>query len=102
MRPNTAGTKKSVGFSLRGTKIDAPSDDPKYQGETTNKFKNMKNDFSVAKAKEYESIYQLPKFSHATGAVINPPPFKIEKTLWQPDSNLQFDGSRLPLNVDRY
>lgn len=45
MRPKTTGTKKSVGFSLRGTKIEAPSDDPKYQAETVNKFKNMKNDF---------------------------------------------------------
>lgn len=56
----------------------------------------------MAKAKEYESIYQLPKFSHATGAVIHPPPFKHEKQLWQPDSNLQFDGSKLNLNVERY
>jgi len=55
MRPKTAGSKKSVGFSLTGTKIEPP-DDYKYQN-TVSKFKNTKQDFYVAKAKEFESFH---------------------------------------------
>ena len=75
MRPKTQGAKKSVGFSLRGTKIEAPTADTTMYAETTSKKPAAQSEFKTNKAKEYENIYQLPKFSHAVGAVINPPPF---------------------------
>ena len=55
MRPKTAGGKKSVGFSLHGTQIEAPVD-YKFQQGASNQFKNVKTDFKVAKAKEFESF----------------------------------------------
>lgn len=91
MRPKTQGAKKSVGFALTGTKINPPEDTTYSLGQS-NQFKNVKTDFKVNKAKEYESFLQIPKFSHAHMAVIHPPPFKKEVERWKPDGNLQFDG----------
>ena len=36
-------------------------------------------DIYVAKAKEFESFKQMPRFSHPLGAVIHPSPSKVEK-----------------------
>ena len=95
MRPKTAGgkpAKKSVGFSLQGTKIEPPEDDYQRSTGTSNKFKNTKEEFFVAKAKEFESFKNLPRFSHAMGAVIHPRPVKKEIHIRQPPKTLQFDG----------
>ena len=62
----------------------------------------MKCEFKVSKASEYESFKQIPKFNHVSMAVINPPPFKKEIDIWKPPNNLQFDGSKVPLEVIRY
>ena len=101
MRPKTQGAKKSVGFALTGTKIGPPDDTTYTQGQS-HQFRNMKTDFAVNKAKEYESFLQIPKFSHANMAVIHPPPFKKEKPIWKPDGNLQFDGQPVTLEVERF
>lgn len=100
MRPKTAGGKKSVGFALTGTKIDPPDEYKNQQG--MNKFKNTKENYYVNKAKEFESFHQIPKFSHALGAVIHPPPYKRDREVWKPAKNLAFDGTRQVLEVERY
>lgn len=85
MRPKTAGgkpAKKSVGFALQGTKIEAPDEDYQYSKGASNKYKNVKEEFYVAKAKEFESFKNLPRFSHAMGAVIHPRPVKREVNVW--------------------
>jgi len=78
MRPKTSANtkgKKSVGFSLTGTKIEPP-DDYQYQlGPNASKSSgNIKEEFYVAKAKEFETFKNLPRFSHAMQAVIHPRP----------------------------
>lgn len=100
MRPTTAGKKKTVGFSLTGTKIEPP-DDYKYQQGITNKFSTVKSDFKVAKAKEFQTFQQLPKFSKPLGAIIHPPPHRQEMNVWGPDTNLQFDGAKCSLSPNR-
>ena len=89
MRPKTAQSKgkKSVGFSLTGTKIEPP-DDYTYSQGTTNKFKNYKSEFQTSKASEFESFKQIPRYSHASLAVIHPPPFKRTTKAWEPPKNL--------------
>ena len=62
-RPKTGNPgkgKKSVGFSLTGTKIEAPES---YQfSGTTASHTNTKTEFKVEKAREFESYKQIPRF----------------------------------------
>lgn len=39
----------------------------------------LTKDFYVAKAKDFESFKQLPRFSHKLGAVIHPSPTKNKR-----------------------
>jgi len=94
MRPKTAQNpkaKKSVGFSLTGTKIEPP-DDFEYPKGHVNKHANLKTTHNVSKAKEFESFKQIPRYSHVPMAVINPSPVKVRREVWNPPSNLTFDG----------
>ena len=100
MRPKTAGCKKTVGFALTGTKIEPP-DDHKYQQNVT-KFRNTKHEFLVAKAKEFETFHQIPRFTHALGAVIHPPPHREPREIWKPASTLAFDAAKVNLSVERF
>ena len=75
-RPKTAGGKKTVGFLMHGTKIEPPEEHKSQLLNTGNQFKNVKTDFKNSKAREFETFKQIPRFSHANLAVINPPPFK--------------------------
>ena len=74
-RPKSAAAggkqKKSVGFSLHGTKIEAPSDD-QYGQSNFGKIER-KYEFKVSKAQEIEEFRNLPRFSHSPLAVIHPP-----------------------------
>ena len=100
-RPRTGKAKKSVGFSLTGTKIEAPEEQLAVQG-TKNKMQRRKPNYNVSKAHEFESFRQLPKYSHASLAVIHPPPKKVSKEVWQPDRRLGFDGESVRLGARRY
>ena len=52
----------------------------------------------MAKAKEFESFKQIPRFSHKLGAVIHPSPTKVKREpTHKPPKTLQFDGSPLAL-----
>lgn len=61
-----------------------------------------KPNYNVSKAHEFESFRQLPKYSHASLAVIHPPPKKVTKEVWQPDNRLGFDGESVRLGARRY
>jgi hypothetical protein len=104
MRPKTAASnkaKKSVGFSLTGTKIEPPDDYVFSQGQTKASTTH-KSEFYVAKAKEFESFKQIPRYSHATLAVIHPPPLKHPKDVWKPPRDLSFDASIVEVQPKRF
>ena len=59
-------------------------------------------DIYVAKAKEFESFKQMPKFSHPLGAVIHPSPSKIDRApAHRPPGTLQFDGLQASFGARR-
>ena len=59
-------------------------------------------DVYVAKAKEFESFKQMPKFSHPLGAVIHPSPSKIDRVpAHRPPGTLQFDGLQASFGARR-
>lgn len=96
-------SKKTVAFASSVSMIDAPGDSgalevaakaaasPSRQGK--GQFRQQVVDVYVAKAKEFESFKQMPKFSHPLGAVIHPSPSKIDRApAHRPPGTLQFDG----------
>lgn len=65
-----------------------------------NQYKQATLDIYVAKAREFESFKQMPRFSHPYGAVIHPSPTKFEKEpRHRPPKTLQFDGVPLALGA---
>ena len=57
-------------------------------------------DIPVAKAREFESFKQIPKYTHAPLAVICPPPWRQTKEPRHvPPRTLAFDGSRVELGI---
>ena len=96
--------QKKVGFAIQGTSIEAQGDAPGSAAEAASPTRQRGQsrqatlDIYVAKAKEFESFKQMPRFSHALGAVIHPSPTKVEKEpRHRPPKSLQFDGSPLKL-----
>ena len=75
---------------MHGQRIEAP--DAVY-GTTANFGKiEKKLEFRVEKAKEFESFRQIPKYKHASLAVIHPSPTREKRKIWRPASSLGFDG----------
>ena len=94
-RPQTG--KKKVGFSLNGTKIEAP-DMSGTDMVKTQALRSTLLEFHVEKAKEFESFRQIPKYSHKPLAVIHPSPTKVKKEPRHvPPSTLAFDSTKFSL-----
>lgn len=92
-RPKSTATgraKKSVGFSMHGTSIEAP--DAVYGTAANFGQVQRKLEFKVSAAKEFEKFRQIPKYSHSSLAVIHPSPTREQRTIWKPPSKLGFDG----------
>lgn len=56
----------------------------------------------VAKAKEWETYKNLPKFNHVPMAVIHPSPRKKRTAYSPPKPNLTVAGSGTKLGIRRY
>lgn len=93
---------KKVGFALPGAEAsgDAPKDaaEPASPTRQRAQFKQATMDIYVAKAREFESFKQMPRFSHPLGAVIHPSPSKLQKEpRHRPPKTMTFDGLPLAL-----
>lgn len=112
--------KKKVEFSSKNEKIDSHMLDHfledldghgggHHSSKTKKKdfIKSNKLEYKVAKAKEFPSYKNLPKFSHPSLSVIHPPstPQPV-KRMHKPPRDLMFDGSHIQMTPkahhDRY
>ena len=60
------------------------------------------SNYNVSKAHEFESFRQIPKYTHASMAVIHPVPQTVTKEVWKPDRKLNFDGTPVVPAPRRY
>ena len=60
-------------------------------------------EFTVEKAREFETFKQIPKYSHATLAVIHPSPVKVERKMKHvPPATLAFDSTKATVASRRF
>ena len=92
-------SQKKVGFDLNAqnnASKELEADDqaqPVASLKQRNLMLGSTRDIYVAKAREFESFKNIPRFSHKLGAVIHPSPSKLKREqTHKPPKTLNFDG----------